>query len=244
MKNKEVSLFVFIASIIIGLLISFNISLKPSAPKSQLSAKEYQEAVKKKNSLYNDIAKLRENNKNISNKINEYNYSTKKEENLVKAINRELEENKALTGLGAAHGKGIRIIISDSEQKIGSANTDNDEEQALKLVHDNDLLLIMNDIRVARGEAIAINNERLMFNSEIICYGAFVRFNKTTRSPEPYYIDVIGEPEFLKNALLAAGSHLKSLILRGISVEIETHDDIKLEAYKGKIDFNNIIFQK
>lgn len=51
MKNNEASTFVFIASIIIGILISMNISFTRTTDRVFLSAKQYQDSYNYKTSF-------------------------------------------------------------------------------------------------------------------------------------------------------------------------------------------------
>ena len=54
MKNREFTIFIFTASVIVGLLISMNISFDGIETTKVLNAKEYQEAYNKRNNLYNE----------------------------------------------------------------------------------------------------------------------------------------------------------------------------------------------
>lgn len=58
MKNNEANLFVFIASIIIGLLISLTFNFNYSSNRIILDSKQYEDAYNEKNKLMNDISNL------------------------------------------------------------------------------------------------------------------------------------------------------------------------------------------
>ena len=72
MKNNEATVFVFIASIIMGVLISLNLNVKNQNKYVPLSSKEYQEALNKRNKLYKDISELKHDNTDLKQKINKY----------------------------------------------------------------------------------------------------------------------------------------------------------------------------
>ena len=75
-------------------------------------------------------------------------------------------------GMTALEGPGIILTIDDSG-KI--AKKDNDPN--LYLVHDEDILKVVNELRAAGAEAISINDQRLTANSEIRCAGPTISVN-------------------------------------------------------------------
>lgn len=50
-------------------------------------------------------------------------------------------------------------------------------EKALRLVHDMDIMQVINDIKNSGAEAISINGQRVVDKTEIYCSGAFLRIN-------------------------------------------------------------------
>ena len=79
---------------------------------------------------------------------------------------REIVRLKAFAGDFEMHGKGIKLVLDDS--KIASKPGENPN---LYIIHDDDLLRVINELRAAGAEAIAINGERLVAMSEIRCAG-------------------------------------------------------------------------
>ena len=66
MKRSNGGLIVFFASIFVGLLITFNTNFGEIIKKStQLSAKDYQNAINERNDLYKEISNLTERNDEI-----------------------------------------------------------------------------------------------------------------------------------------------------------------------------------
>ena len=87
------------------------------------------------------------------------------------ALRLELERLEIAAGLVEVEGPGVTVILSDST----AVNTTGDE--ANYLIHDNDLLSVVNELRSAGAEAISLNGERLLATSEIRCTGAVVTVN-------------------------------------------------------------------
>lgn len=71
-------------------------------------------------------------------------------------VAREIVRLKAFAGDFEMHGKGIKLVLDDS--KIASKPGENPN---LYIIHDDDLLRVINELRAAGAEAIAINGEGL-----------------------------------------------------------------------------------
>ena len=102
----------------------------------------------------------------------------------------------------------------------------------LPYIHDDDLLRLINELRAAGAEALAVNKERLLDISEIRCAGPTVSVNNTRFSP-PYQIIALGEPKTLEGALRLRGGVIETLKFWGISVKVEQSDSLTVPAFKG-----------
>ena len=129
-------------------------------------------------------------------------------------------------GMTALEGPGIILTIDDSG-KI--AKKDNDPN--LYLVHDEDILKVVNELRAAGAEAISINDQRLTANSEIRCAGPTISVNNV-RSAPPFEIRAIGDKDNLFNAINMRGGVADSLKVWGIKLDIQPSDNVWIPAYK------------
>lgn len=129
-------------------------------------------------------------------------------------------------GMTALEGPGIILTIDDSG-KI--AKKDNDPN--LYLVHDEDILKVVNELRAAGAEAISINDQRLTANSEIRCAGPTISVNNV-RSAPPFEIRAIGDKDNLINAINMRGGVADSLKVWGIKLDIQPSDNVWIPAYK------------
>ena len=107
----------------------------------------------------------------------------------------QLDDARLTAGLTALSGPGIRIILDDSDRlsEIG-------DDISLGFIHEKNLRDIVNALRNAGAEGIAINDQRLTTHSEIFCNGAFILINNTLQRP-PYIITAIGNPKNLEAGL-------------------------------------------
>ena len=229
MKNNEANIFVFIASIIIGILISMNISFTRSNERVFLSAKQYQDAYNYRNKLYNDIVGLIEQYDKYDSKLKKYENNEQNEQQVSSEIQKELSENGIILGKTAVEGQGIKINLNDAS----TADIENAFDYQLRLVHNTDIIQVFNDLRNAGAEAISINGQRIVDSSEVYCSGPFLRVNGV-KIAAPFSIYAIGNKEVLYNYMMSNENYLKTLMIRKVRVEAQQSDDIVIPAYTGE----------
>ena len=146
------------------------------------------------------------------------------------ALKTELEQLEITAGRTDVEGPGVTVILEDSTQ----GNVTGDE--ADYLIHDNDLLSVVNELRSAGAEAISLNGERLLASSEIRCTGAVVTVNGR-RYAAPYIIFAIGDPDTLYSALTMRNGVVDVLGQWGISVKVTVNDLLLIPKYSGTVEY-------
>lgn len=128
-------------------------------------------------------------------------------------------------------GPGIVITLNDSKtlSKPG-------ENQNPYLIHDEDLLKTVNELRAAGAEALSLNDERIIATSEIRCAGPTVSVNNKRSSP-PYVIKAIGNPKTLEAALNMRGGIVENLKVWGIQVSVKAEDEIVIKPYEDEFKY-------
>lgn len=147
------------------------------------------------------------------------------------ALIAELEQLNTTAGLRDLEGPGVTVVMQDST----AVNITGDE--ADYLIHDSDLLSVVNELRSAGAEAISLNGERLLATSEIRCTGAVVTVNGK-RYSAPYIIMAIGDPETLYNALTMRNGVVDILGQWGITVRVSTNELLLIPKYTGVLGFH------
>jgi uncharacterized protein YlxW (UPF0749 family) len=147
------------------------------------------------------------------------------------SVTKEVENIKMGAGVVAVSGTGLVVTIDDSKRLSKPGENPN-----LYLIHDEDMLKVINELWAAGAEAISINGQRLIATSEIRCAGPTLSVNNTRYSP-PYEILVIGEPQTLENSLKMRGGVIETLQFWGISVSVKKQDMVQIPAYKGAFRF-------
>ena len=95
-------------------------------------------------------------------------------------------------------------------------------------------VLVVNELRAAGAEAIAINGQRLTGTSEIRCAGPTLSVNNV-RSSAPFEIRAIGDKKSLENALRMRGGVAETLGVWGIQLDIKASNDVYIPPYRGSI---------
>ena len=136
-----------------------------------------------------------------------------------------------MIGLTEVNGSGVIITVADSDIDPNTVLNSND-----LLVHDSDILKIVNELKNAGAEAISINGQRVILTTSIICGGNIININGE-RIGSPFEIKAIGSPEALAN-LSRTGGWLSILRDRGINVsEPKKSNSITIPKYSGVLNF-------
>lgn len=141
------------------------------------------------------------------------------------------ERLQLLAGTTAVEGAGIEVVLDDSAIPK-KAN----ENPNLYIIHDEDLLRVLNELRAAGAEAISMNDQRIVAMSEVRCAGPTVSVNNI-RSAPPYVIKAIGAPKTLTSALRLRGGVVETFEFWGIQVKIKSQDKVQIPALKAPRNF-------
>lgn len=231
MKEKFGKILAFVVSLCIGFLIAINMTLNKLPITRQLKAKDYKEAIDERNKLFKELESLKNENYFNQDKINSY--TNKKSGTVVMDMSAQSGAYGMISGLSAVKGPGIVIKIQD-----GNPNWKNETsyETLSKIFHDNDAAMVLNEIRSAGAEAIALNNHRIIPSTSIDCNWAFLGFDDYSIEAAPFYFYIIGDPEQLELKLRKEGSYINRLEIRKLKVEIEAKDEIIVPSSKQSFD--------
>lgn len=185
-------------------------------------------------SLYNDVVEerdgLTEQVGQLQSELELYRQQAASGDEGSEALKTELEQMEITAGLTDVEGPGVTVVLEDSTQ----ANVTGDE--ADYLIHDNDILSVINELRSAGAEAISLNGERILATSEVRCTGAVVTVNGR-RYAAPYVIFAIGDPDTLYSALTMRNGVVDILSQWGITVRVTASDQLLIPAYSGTVDY-------
>lgn len=226
-KNTS-KFFILLASILIGFLIVVNVGKNSINGFFNMNSIEYKDAIEERNKLYYDITALSEDNYELIKRIALLDVDDDGNiEKVVEHMKEQLDIYSLLSGVDATKGSGIILTINDGDYNI---NTDSQDEVNRKTLHSADAALILNELRTAGAEAIAINNYRVLNTTGLVCAWAFIRFEENGNDMEgaPFKFYAIGDPDQLEAALLAEGSHINELLIRKLKITIDKYDEMEL----------------
>jgi Bacterial protein of unknown function (DUF881). len=167
----------------------------------------------------------------LQNKLDEYETSSSQTNTIISSLREQLENVNILAGLTDVQGPGVIVTLNDSKQEIQPG-----EDPSLFLIHDDDLLKVLNELRAAGAEAVSLNEQRIVATTEIRCVGPTVNVNSVRFAP-PYVFKAIGDPDTLEAALMLKGGVVDTLRYWGIEISIKKADKIIVPRYNGTLNF-------
>lgn len=222
MKKKMIILGAFILGIFISTYIK---SLDPTKVYITLSQTENIES--EIENTKKEIKHLKEVLKSNKKTLNEYKEAKENgNESIQTLMKKELEEVKELSGYSTVTGPGITVTMKDSDRELKDGQNPND-----LIIHDIDILRVLNDLKKAGAKAISINGERVLSTSKIKCSGATITVNDTTYG-QPFIIKAIGDIDLLSAAINSPESYAKSLKeIYGINIKILENNGNKVDLF-------------
>ena len=156
--------------------------------------------------------------------------SATKNDTALKEKEEDILEGNKIIGLTEVTGPGVIVTLSDSKKDASSSL-----DPSSLLVHDTDVLSVINELKNAGAEAISINDQRIIPTTGIICGGNIIDINGE-KVGAPFEIKAIGLPEQLA-ALERPGGYLALLKDYSIEVKLEKSNNITIPKYTGTINY-------
>ena len=230
MKNKKAQVSIGIVCMILSFFIVLQLKTVKNTTintyPTQVRVGQSQELLRlekeKNEALYKQMMEYKD-------EIVEYQSQVNADEILIK----DLRNAEIVAGTVSVQGPGMMVTLNDG----GGVNTLNVDEN-LYVVHQEDILKILNELRAAGAEALSVNDQRVLATSEIRCAGNTVSINNT-RTAAPFVIKAIGDPDQLESGLKMRGGIFDELS-PWISIEVKkVTDNITIPAYAGKFEFKH-----
>ena len=142
--------------------------------------------------------------------------------------NRLVDENnyyKLISGNTAVHGEGVVIIVDDGTRALYEG-----EDPKTVLVHDADILTIINDLNRSGAEVLAVNGQRIVNDTSISCSGYTIRINDQFFA-RPFEIKAIGDSKRMAASLIGPEGYGTLLQDYGVIFKLTIKDDITITKY-------------
>ena len=173
--------------------------------------------------------------KNTEKKLEEIRQVATKNDTTSQAKEEELKKNNTLLGLTNVKGDGVIIEVQDGKASETDAFLPI-ENLSKKIIHNSDLLAIINELNNAGAEAIEINGQRIISTSAITCEGNVVKVNGE-KIGSPFVIKAIGSQGLLYGQITRIGSYIDIMRSEGVIVNVNKADNIEIGKYTGVITF-------
>ncbi len=229
-QNKSFVLVLIFA--VLGIVISLQVKSIIYANRD-LEAKMVNDIEKLKNEIKQEQEIGKELSKNVSEneRIKEENLKNsiaiRKDDNL-KKLKEELDSMKIKSGMVPVKGAGVIITLDDADARIV-------EDESTLILHDRDIVRVINELKKANAQAISINDERVNALTETVCAGPTIMINGR-KYTTPFEIKAIGDPDTLYNTVNS--SKIAYLLTRDmIKISISKVSDITIPKFDStKID--------
>lgn len=132
----------------------------------------------------------------------------------------------ALAGYAPLKGEGVVVTLRDRRLK---SKTKSDNFVFAGLVHDFDLLSVVNELRAAGAKGIAVNGIRLTNQTAIRALGPTIKIGSQTTCA-PFKIEAVGVAGLLEAALKTKGGLLDSMRSSGPQTQVSRASQISLAA--------------
>lgn len=179
-----------------------------------------------------DLINQQERNKELTDEITdkqeeirayERSFSTREEDHA--GLVEEAQNLRLLLGVIPAIGPGVKITLKDADYDPVEQNPND------YIVHESHIFRVVNELKIAGAQGLAINGQRITSNSYIKCTGPVITIDGRT-FPAPFIIEAIGDMEVLSSALYLKGGVIDSLIRDNIVVSTEQLKEIHLSALR------------
>ncbi|MDP4152649.1 MAG: DUF881 domain-containing protein [Bacillota bacterium] len=225
----------FLITLIFGFLVMLQFKSVKIEQQSTLDS-----VTLRANELQTQLNKQKDTNEKLYKEILEYKdqlYQFRDEAaksgNYASALSNQLQKVELTAGITAVKGPGVTVTMTeDPNYQVNVENVD----PSYTIIHDDDVLKVLNELRDAGAEALSVNGERILATSEIRCAGSTISVNNN-RYSAPFIITAIGDPDNLKSALSMRYGVIEILKQWGITVDVKTHEDVEVPAYAGPIQY-------
>lgn len=142
-------------------------------------------------------------------------------------------EVELAAGRTAVQGSGIQVELWDApynEVPEGFAPDD-------LVVHQQDIEAVLNGLRAGGAEAIAVQGHRVTATTSIRCVGNVMLLDGHTYSP-PYVITAIGDPDELRDSVLAQPSvqaYLQYVDAVRLGWSLDEQEDVQIPGFEGNL---------
>lgn len=226
--------FLIAASICVQYRSVHNFSTNGQAAVQSMTENKLRDKVLKEQENYNNLLSQLQTAQNELENLRKTSASNSKE---AEELEKQLSELNRVLGNTEVKGKGLIITLRDADSNAASSS-DN-------IVHDLDLVEVVNELFNAGAEAVSINGQRILASTAINCNGNVVKINNE-KIAVPFVIKAIGSPDGLYGTMTRPLGYLDLMENDLIKIKVEKKEgteDIVIPKYTGtyKYDYLQVV---
>lgn len=223
MKLKAFGFFAFCLVIGFSIIIQARVTNGQQLYVSAKTLTDYQTTIK---SETEDMERIRQLIAETDKRLQEYEILAGSEDSELKdRLLEELNYYKLISGSTDVHGDGVIIYVDDGTRELYEG-----EDPNSVLVHDIDILTIINELNRSGAEALSVNRQRVLNGTSISCSGYTIRINGQFYA-RPFEIRAIGDSKRMAAALIGPDGYGTLLQDYGVIFKVTIRDDLTIPRY-------------
>lgn len=222
-----------------GFLLSTNVRVNRTATVNNDTADLVENSVAEVSQLQTDVNDLQKQVNNLTEALGSGSTSGSDDANAGANAGADTNTDAANNGGDASlmlpelSGAGVTVTLDDSPLWESAVN-DNGTTANINdyVIHQQDVESVVNALWAGGAEAMKIMDQRVLFNSAVICSGNVLSIHGKKYAP-PFTISAIGDQDAMRKALndSKAITILKQYVSAfGIGYKVENKDDLQFEA--------------
>ncbi|HWP98558.1 MAG TPA: DUF881 domain-containing protein [Syntrophomonadaceae bacterium] len=225
MRSKGAQISIALVCLILGIMLAvqfnttrfYKASLVPE--RAQDLAGQLDTVTKDRDALIQKVASLNEQLQNLRNN-----------DKALADLQKELQSSNLSAGLIPVRGQGVVVTLNDSSHRLQPG-----EDPNTLLIHDYEILAVVNELKASGAEAISINEQRVVAMTEIRCAGTTIIVNQNRIGP-PFVIKAIGNPDLIESGMKIQGGTLAGIAIWDKQATLEKADNIMIPAFNGVVN--------
>ncbi|KFI88095.1 hypothetical protein BREU_0886 [Bifidobacterium reuteri DSM 23975] len=218
-----------------GFLLSTNVRVNRTVTVNNDAADLVENSVAEVSQLQTDVNDLQKQVNNLTEALGSGSSSSSDDSNASTDTNTDAANNggDASLMLPELSGAGVTVTLDDSPLWESAVN-DNGTTANINdyVIHQQDVESVVNALWAGGAEAMKIMDQRVLFNSAVICSGNVLSIHGKKYAP-PFTISAIGDQDAMRKALndSKAITILKQYVSAfGIGYKVENKDNLQFEA--------------
>lgn len=231
MKVRKLHIYMTIVFLCAGYLIAFSYTFtqeqEEQGGKTSLQWEKEDQLRARMTEVSKENAQLEQQLRELQQRVTETEEEMSQVQKETPSIHSDLENVRLISGLSKAKGPGVTVILEDSSYASDAQNPND------YIIHEQDVRQVINELYAAGAEGVSVNGQRLIHSSSIRCVGPTIIVNGV-KSAAPFQVTAIGDSTTLSQALLLPGGVVDVLKNWGITIKIETSNELVVPAYIGE----------